>query len=125
VKPTTLDQGRHAEQACCEFLQKQGLKLLQKNFRGRQGEIDLIMLDKKTLVFVEVRYRKNNAFGGALASITPLKQHHIKTTAEFFLQQQPQHKNARIDVVGMSKKPQNGSSQNSDEYHYEWIKNAF
>jgi len=123
--PTTLDLGRHAEQACCEFLQKQGLKLLQKNFRGHQGEIDLIMLDKKILVFIEVRYRKSNAYGGALASITPLKQHHIQATAELFLQQHPQYKNARIDVVGMSKKPQNNGNQHDDIYHYEWIKNAF
>ena len=99
--------------------------MLQKNFRGRQGEIDLIMLDKNVLVFVEVRYRKNNAYGGALASITALKQRHVKTTAEFFLQQQPRYKNARIDVVAMSKKPQNALGDNIDEYHYEWIKNAF
>jgi len=125
TKTTTRDQGMHAELACCEYLKNQGLKFLQKNFRGRQGEIDLIMLDKKTLVFVEVRYRKNNDYGGALASITPLKQRHILTTAEFFLQQHPQYKNARIDVVGMSKKPDNDACDTSDEYNYEWIKNAF
>lgn len=127
TKTTTLDQGRHAEQACCEFLKNHGLKLLQKNFRGRQGEIDLIMLDKKTLVFVEVRYRKNNDYGGALASITPAKQRHIQATAELFMQQQPQYKNARIDVVGMSKKTHNDDPGNDAtfDYHYEWIKNAF
>jgi putative endonuclease len=125
TKTTTLDQGRHAELACCEFLKNHGLRLLEKNFRGRQGEIDLIMLDKKTLVFVEVRYRKNDAYGGALASVTPLKQHHIKTTAEFFLQQHPQYNNSRIDVVGMSKKSHNDDGKPSDEYQYEWIKNAF
>jgi putative endonuclease len=125
TKTTTRDQGTHAELACCEFLKNQGLKFLQKNFHGRQGEIDLIMLDKKTLVFVEVRYRKNNDYGGALASITPLKQRHILTTAEFFLQQHPQYTNARIDVVGMSKKPDNDACSTTDEYNYEWIKNAF
>lgn len=124
MKPTTLDQGRHAEQACCEYLQQQGLKLLQKNFHGRHGEIDLIMLDKKILVFVEVRYRKNNAYGGALASITATKQKHIVATAELFLQQHPNYKNVRIDVVGMSKTTQNDTQESFNHYHYEWIKNA-
>ncbi len=124
MKPTTLEQGRHAEQACCEFLQQQGLRLLQKNFQGRHGEIDLIMLDKKTLVFVEVRYRKNNDYGGPLASITAHKQKHIIATAQLFLQQQPAYKDVRIDVVGMSKKPQNDAYTTFDQYHYEWIKNA-
>ncbi|MGB5395655.1 MAG: YraN family protein [Gammaproteobacteria bacterium] len=125
MKTTTLEQGRQSEQACCDYLQQQGLKLLEKNFRGRHGEIDLIMLEGKTLVFVEVRYRKNNNFGGALASITPQKQHRISATAEFYLQQQPKYKNARIDVVGMAQKPQNSHESTRTEYSFEWIKNAF
>lgn len=125
MKATTLDQGRQTEQACCNYLQQQGLKLVEKNFRGRHGEIDLVMLDKQTLVFVEVRYRRNNDYGGALASITPAKQQRILATAELYLQQHPNRKNARIDVVGMSQKPQNSPVASTEEYNYEWIKNAF
>ena len=125
MKATTLDQGRQTEQACCDYLQQQGLKLLEKNFRGRHGEIDLIMLEGKTLVFIEVRYRKNNDYGGALASITPQKQQRISATAELYLQQKPGYRDARIDVVGMAQKPQNSRANNSDEYSFEWIKNAF
>ena len=125
MKPTTLEQGRQTEQACCEYLQQQGLKLLEKNFHGRHGEIDLVMLEGKTLVFVEVRYRKNNDYGGPLASITAQKQRRIAATAELYLQQQPKYKNARIDVVGMAQKPQNSHTTSATEYSYEWIKNAF
>jgi putative endonuclease len=125
VKPTTLDQGRQTEQACCDYLKEQGLKLLDKNFRGKHGEIDLIMLEGKTLVFVEVRYRKNKDYGGPLASITPQKQQRISATAELYLQQQPKYRHARIDVVGMTQKPQNSPESASNEYSFEWIKNAF
>ena len=74
MERTSHNIGQHAENACCKYLQKQGLKLLSRNYRGKRGEIDIIMQDKDSLVFVEVRYRKNNLFGGALASITPKKQ---------------------------------------------------
>lgn len=104
-------------------MKSQGLTLVEKNFNCRHGEIDIVMLDKKMLVFVEVRFRKNDNFGGGLQSITPAKQQKLRRTAELYLQQNPQHKNARIDVVSMSKNNQtNGSKQ---EYIFEWIRNAF
>jgi putative endonuclease len=126
MERTSHSKGQHAENACCKYLQQQGLKLLAKNFRGRRGEIDIIMQDNNGLVFVEVRFRKDNHYGGALASITPQKQKRILATAEQYLQHETKIKNGRIDVVAMSKKPQNAPSTHPDkEYDFEWIKNAF
>lgn len=126
VNQTSHSKGQHAEDACCEYLQEKGLRLLARNYRGRRGEIDIVMQDKDALVFVEVRYRKNNAFGGALESITVEKQARVTATAEQYLQHETKIKNGRIDVVAMSQKLQNKASKDSDdEYAFEWIKDAF
>jgi putative endonuclease len=126
MERTSHSIGQLAEDACCTYLQTQGLKLLGRNYRGRHGEIDIIMQDKDGLVFIEVRFRKNNHYGGALASITPQKQKRILATAEQYLQRETKIKNGRIDVVAMSKKPQNTPSTHPDkDYDFEWIKNAF
>jgi len=116
------DRGQHAELACCKYLQQQGLKLLAKNYHGRRGELDLVMRDNNTVVFVEVRYRKNDTFGGALESITNSKQEKLRITAEQYLQRETELKNGRFDVVAMSEKVQNNGS---NIYSFEWIKNAF
>ncbi|CAG0974894.1 hypothetical protein MTYP_01438 [Methylophilaceae bacterium] len=107
--------GSEAEQAAAIFLQQKGLKLLTSNYHCRYGEIDLIMRDGKTLVFVEVRLRSNHAFGGAGMSITGPKQQKIIRTAEHYLQQ---HGNApcRFDAILMTK---------ADANNIEWITNAF
>ncbi|MGD2053454.1 MAG: YraN family protein [Gammaproteobacteria bacterium] len=116
------DRGQHAELACCKYLQQQGLKLLDKNYHGRRGELDLVMQDSNTVVFIEVRYRKDNAFGGALESITPGKQEKLRLTAEQYLQQETHLTQGRFDVVAMTGMIQNNGSCN---YSFEWIKNAF
>ncbi|MDF2491420.1 MAG: hypothetical protein K0S77_4042, partial [Pseudomonas sp.] len=59
-------QGQLAERQAMAFLQAQGLQLLAQNWRCRGGELDLVMLDRDTVVFVEVRYRLHADFGGAL-----------------------------------------------------------
>jgi len=123
MKAAHLKQGEDAEAACYGYLKAQGLKLIAKNFSSRHGEIDIIMLDKKMLVFVEVRFRKNDNFGGGLESITAAKQLKLRKTAELYLQNNQQHKNARFDVVSMSKN--NQTSENKQEYIFEWITNAF
>ena len=123
MKAAHLKQGEDAEAACCTYLRSQGLKLLDTNYRCRRGEIDIIMLDKNMLVFVEVRFRKNRQFGGGLESITAAKQQKLRRTAELYLQQNDNHKNARFDVVSMSKN--NQTSNNKQEYTFDWIKNAF
>lgn len=112
----TGELGRQAEDQACRFLEQRGMRLLSKNFRCRFGEIDLIMQDDDMLVFVEVRFRRNQLFGGPLASITPEKQRRLLLTAQTYLQQHPvkgKHAGIRFDVVALSKNPE-----------IEWLPNA-
>ena len=123
MKAAHLKQGEDAEAACCIYLKAQGLRLVEKNYSCRQGEIDLVMLDKKTLVSIEVRFRKNSLFGCGLESITPSKQLKLRKTAELYLQLNNKYKNARFDVVSMSKN--NQTSNDKQEYTFDWVANAF
>lgn len=93
--------GKEAEQYAERYLSKQKLKLIERNYRCRMGEIDLIMLDQQTLVFVEVRKRSHREFGGAAASVSYQKQAKIIKTAQMFLSQYPQYQNkiCRFDVI--------------------------
>lgn len=97
-----LQSGKQAEQLACDYLQRQGLKLIQRNFHCRRGEIDVVMQDGQTLVFVEVRYRRNNSHGGALESITSSKQSRIITTAQHYLMQSGWSHNCRFDVIAIT-----------------------
>lgn len=94
-----MASGAEAEDRAAEHLQRQGLKLLARNWRCRQGEIDLIMRDGATLVFVEVRSRNSPAFGGAGASITPAKQAKLIRAAQHYLLQNPSSVACRFDAV--------------------------
>ncbi len=107
-------KGQEAEEIAAKYLKAQGLKLITSNYRSRFGEIDLIMQDGESLVFIEVRLRKSKAFGGAEESITASKQHKIVITAEYYLQQ---HGNqaCRFDAILMNK---------ADAQNITWIKNA-
>lgn len=122
---TSHNQGQEAEQACCVYLQQQGLELITRNYRGRRGEIDLVMRDGDTVVFVEVRFRSSERYGGALESITTRKQERFIATAELYLQQETKLKNGRIDVVAMSQKPQNTLTEQPQDYTFDWIRDAF
>jgi len=79
------EQGYAAELQALNYLKKQGLKLVERNFTSPLGEIDLIMRDKRELVFIEVRYRSTNIYGGAAASINNRKQMKLNRTALFYL----------------------------------------
>ncbi len=111
-----LQSGKQAEQLACVYLQKQGLKLIERNFHCRRGEIDLIMQDGQTLVFIEVRYRRNAYHGSALESITNLKQSRIITTAQHYLMQSGWPHNCRFDVVAIT-------ADLTDQIR--WIRDAF
>ncbi len=100
----------------CDYLRTQGLRLVTRNWRCRWGEIDLIMQQDETLIFVEVRYRKNADFGGAVESITPKKQQKIRTTALHYMQTHKSN-NARFDVIAITG---DGPMQ-----QFEWLQNAF
>ena len=96
-------RGVRAERQAYRYLQSQGLTLLARNYSCRLGEIDLIMSDRDTLVFVEVRERNSARYGGAAASITPPKQQKIQRTAEYFLVNHRRLSNmpCRFDVVAI------------------------
>jgi len=119
-KSTTI--GQQAEQQALNFLQQQGLKLVARNYRCRQGEIDLIMNDQQTLVFVEVRYRKTQHYGSSAESVTTTKQKKIIHTAEHYLLHKvaTQTPACRFDVVAIYP---SGETQNS--LQFDWIKHAF
>ena len=109
----TIERGNASEKLACKFLTDRGLSLVVTNYHSRFGEIDLIMKDKDVLVFVEVRYRKSNTFGGAAISITPAKQRKITLTAMQFLQKNKKTDvMCRFDVVAL------------DEGKTEWIKSC-
>ena len=93
-----LSNGAYAEQLAETYLKKKGLKLLEKNYRCKTGEVDLIFEDKKTLVFVEVRFRSNIAFGGAIGSIDARKQKKIISAAKHYLLKHPD-KACRFDAI--------------------------
>lgn len=114
---TTRTIGKQHEDLAASYLQQQGLQLIERNFNCRMGEIDLIMRHNDTLVFVEVRYRSNDAYGSAIESVTYKKQQKILKTAQFYLMKKPQfqHLNYRFDIVGIS---QNGQT-------LDWLSNAF
>lgn len=115
TKPT--NKGQLAEQLACNYLQQQGLKLIEKNYRCRQGEIDLVMQQGDSLVFVEVRQRSQSGFGGAAASVTVKKQEKLRLTALHYLQQKAPRADARFDVIAIQGE--------STAQQIEWIRNAF
>lgn len=95
--------GLHWESHALEHLCDQGLVPVARNFHSRFGEIDLVMRDGATLVFVEVRYRGPGANVRAAATISASKRRHIVRTAEFFLLRNPQWRDAimRFDVIAI------------------------
>lgn len=94
-------RGNLAEQQALYYLQRQGLQLIAQNFQARCGEIDLIMRDDKTLVFIEVRQRANSRYARAVHTINRHKQRRIANTAALFLQKHPvfQQNICRFDVI--------------------------
>ena len=82
---TTSRTGQDAENQAAQFLVRQGLSLVERNYRCRGGEIDLVCRDGATLVFVEVRLRSDPRFGGAAASVTVAKQGRIALAAQHYL----------------------------------------
>lgn len=107
--------GQTAELQALKYLEQQGLVLVCRNFRCKQGELDLVMKEGNVLVIVEVRFRKTERFGGAVASVTAQKQARIIAATQHYviinrLSQLP----IRFDVVAIS-----------GDHHINWIKNAF
>jgi len=111
--------GARWEKTAESFLCSHGLKLLQRNFSSRFGEIDLIMEEEKTIVFVEVKFRKSNEHGSGADAVTLHKQNRISRTAGWYLAKNPHRAEqfCRFDVISID--PQ------SRKQGIKWIKNAF
>ena len=118
AKTEKRTRGDYAEDLALNFFIGHGFKLVERNFNCKLGELDLIMLDRDYLVFIEVRYRVSKNYGGALESITPAKQAKLRRAAEFYLLRT---KNGdcpcRFDILCVS-----GNLRKPD---YDWIDNAF
>lgn len=115
------EYGLWVEQQAQRYLEQCGLHTIERNFRCKLGEIDIIMLDGAQLVFVEVRFRRNPNFASAAASVDYYKQHKLRRCAEFFLLTQrryAQH-SCRFDVLAA----QPGAA--ADRLDFRWIKQAF
>ena len=93
------NRGAAAEVLAAEFLIARGLTIVARNYRCRSGEIDLIVRDRETLVFVEVRLRSSAAFGGAAASITAAKRQRIARAARHYLAKLGHEPPCRFDAV--------------------------
>ncbi len=109
--------GFAAEEQARTYLSAQGLIWVESNYFCRLGEIDLIMCDKDHLVFIEVRARSSNAYGGAIQSITQSKRQKLLKTATLYLQTKKLYDKqpCRFDVLSLDGVPQ----------QITWIKNAF
>ena len=115
-KTQRAEKGADAEQVAELWLQQRGLSVIARNYRCKSGEIDRVMLEQQTLVFVEVRLRTRGDFGGAAASITPAKQQRLIKTAQLFLMQYPQFSRhaCRFDVMLAT-----------DIETWQWLRDAF
>lgn len=107
--------GRAAENAAVTFLESKGLEILLRNFRRRAGELDVVALERDTLVIVEVRIRSSNGFGGAAASVGFRKQTKLRRAGALLLQQRNDLASLRVrfDVIAINREG------------IQWIKHAF
>nr|WP_297347185.1 YraN family protein [uncultured Glaciecola sp.] len=107
--------GHDAEQQAKQYLLDHSLQFLEQNYKAKFGEIDLIMLDKQQLVFVEVKFRSTNTYGCAAEYFTFKKRKRLERTINCYLLQKKlnaHHTNLRIDVVAI------------DGERVNWIKNV-
>ena len=111
--------GDQAEETAAKFLKNSGHNIINRNFHSRYGEIDLISLDKETLVFTEVRYRKNEQFLNAIETIDEYKCRKIIKTSEVFLNKYKKYQSyyCRFDVIAITGEINNPAIK--------WIKSAF
>jgi putative endonuclease len=112
---TRQAKGAAAEQLAADYLLRQGLSVIERNFRVRGGEIDLVCRDGKTTVFVEVRLRSRSDFGGAAASITATKQARLILAARHWLVRHGETP-CRFDCMLFD---------GPEPYNIEWLRNAF
>lgn len=110
--------GAWGEALAAEYLQKKKYRLLATGYRCRFGEIDLIVANKKYLVFVEVKLRKSDRFASAMEFVDFQKQNRIRTTAELYLSQNPTILQPRFDVIEIYA-PEGLNTQKPEIHHLE------
>lgn len=104
---TNISIGKNGEEIAVKYLEKKGYKILERNRRfSKVCEIDIIALDKDTLVFVEVKTRKTTVYGHPMEAITRNKYNHIKQGLFLYLQENQKYKKFRIDAVSVLLKPE-------------------
>jgi putative endonuclease len=97
--------GQRAEAMAVRYLKKCGYKILERNYRNRNGEIDIIAREGETLVFVEVKARSSERFGSAKAAVTAHKQRQVSKVALGYLKMTAQSGvKARFDVVTVNRR---------------------
>lgn len=111
--------GARFEQLALEHMQRAGLTMVERNYRNRFGELDLVMRDGATLVFAEVRYRRDPRFGGSAASVGAAKQEKLRRAAQGFLQAHPRLASSpcRFDVLAFD--------GDADAPAFDWQRAAF
>lgn len=112
-----LSLGKKGEELACRFLRGKGYTIVQRNYRGRSGEIDIVARDGACLVFVEVKTRSDQRFGTPFEALTPRKQAKLHRVAlEYLGEHGGVDQHCRIDVVGVAA---------GDETKVELLQNAF
>lgn len=113
--------GQWGEELVAEALRQKGWTVAARNYRCRFGELDIVAVGRKYLIFVEVKLRKDSRFGSACEAVTPAKQRRLRTTAEFYLLSHPTGLQPRFDVAEVYA-PQGIHTEHPDIYY---IENAF
>lgn len=109
--------GKRGEEIAAEFLKKQGVDIIEKNYHTKFGEIDLIGFDKSTIIFIEVKLRNNDNFGTPVEAITQTKLKRIYKSALWYISVHKNNYDYRFDVIAIRKDNINRC------YHLEWFKN--
>ena len=103
---TSKELGDDGEKRACQYLLNAGYEIIERNWRTKAGELDIIVFKDDTLVFVEVKTRKTDICGHPMEAITKSKYNHIKQGLYIYLQENPQYKKFRIDAVSVLLKPE-------------------
>lgn len=96
-----IDLGKSGESIACDYLQRKGHLILERNFRFKRKEIDIVSLDKNVLVFTEIKTRQSYLFGFPEEAVTQRKQAFLKAAAEQYCLSRPQYTKVRFDVISL------------------------
>jgi ribonuclease HII len=110
--------GAFYESMVLKYFSGKGYAFLERNYQGQEGEIDLIMREEETIVFIEVKARRSAQYGEAISAVTPLKQHRLIRTAQEYLSLHPEVVECRFDVIALDR-------DSSGNTHLSHFPNAF